>query len=146
MIIDINTTEPKPLIYDYTISANDKELTSIEARFIIILEGFALTIQGQFIEHDRIKVEIPPLTELIKDTPKNKEKIQYRFEMIFNDHEILTVDTGTILIESKPVIKTSKPKTFEAKKIIPIRTKKLEVKKSKFAKSFEVFVKEREKE
>ena len=142
MIIDINTTEAKPLIYDYEISANDKEVTSIEARLIIIFEGFALTIQGQFID-DMIKVEIPPLAYIVKDVPRNKSKVQYRMEMIFNDHEILTVDSGWILIESKPEVKLSKPQTFESKTIIPIKTKKIEVKKSKFAKAFTVFVKEK---
>ena len=127
MIIDINTTQEKPLIYEYTISSGDRDVLSIEARFIVILEGYALTIQGQFID-DKIKFIIPPLAQIIKDVPRNKSKLEYRMEMIFNDHEITIPDTGTILIENKPVIKLSKPQTFESKKLIPIPTKKIEVK------------------
>lgn len=145
MLIDLNTAREKTLIYDYTISSGDREVLSIETRFIIILDGYALTIQGEFID-DRIKVIIPPLNDIVKDVPKNKSKVQYRFEMIINNHEITIPDTGMILIESKPAIKTSKPKTFEEKNIIPIKIKeKIEFKpKSKFIKSFECYVKQGE--
>ena len=143
MIIDLNTAQEKILIYDYEISSGDKEVLSIEAKFILTLEGYALTIQGEFID-DKIKVIIPSLNEIIKDIPKNKSKVQYRFEMIVNGHEIIRADEGTILVDNKPVIKTSKPKTFESKKIIPIKTKKVEVKKTKFAKNFEIYVDRRE--
>ena len=142
MLIDLNTAQEKTLIYDYTISS-DKEVLSIEARFIIIFPGYALTIQGEFID-DKIKVIIPSLSDIVRDVPKNNAKVQYRFEMIFNNHEITIPDTGMILIESRPAIKLSKPKTFEEKKIIPIKIKeKIEFKpKSQFAKSFECYVKQ----
>lgn len=145
MIIDLNTDNEKTLIYDYDISSGDKEVLSIEARFIVIFPGYALTIQGEFID-DKIKVIIPPLTDIVKETPRNKSKLEYRFEMIINNTEIIRPDNGTILIESKPAIKLSKPKTFEEKKIIPIKIKDtIEFKpKSKFAKSFECYVKQGE--
>jgi len=143
MIIDLNTQQEKTLIYDYDISSGDKEVISIEARLILILDGYALTIQGQFID-DKIKITIPALNDILKETPKNKSKVQYRFEMVINNHEKSIVDSGVMLIESIPIIKTSKPNTFEEKKIIPIKTNKIEVKpKSKFAKNFEIYVKEK---
>ena len=144
-MIDWNISRPKTLTYDYIIDSGGREVNSIEARFIMVHDGYALIIQGQLID-DKIKIVLPPLSDIISMVPKNKSKLDYRLEIIINDNEIIRPDEGIILVESMPVIKTSKPKTIKENKTIKIKDEIKIKPKSKFSKSFECFVKETSKE
>jgi len=139
MLIDWNIAEEKTLRYDYSIDAGRREINSIEARFIMVHEGYALIFQGQIIDEE-IMIELPPLTKVLNMVPKNKSKLKYRLELIFNNNEITIPDTGMIIIESKPVIRTSKPRAIKENKTIKIE-EEIKIKpKTAFQQGFECFV------
>jgi len=144
-ILDLNVNEQKELAYEYNIDAGDREIISLESRFIIIpTDLHAIIIQGQIdVEHKEIKFTIPALNDVLRTPPPDGKRIAYKFEMIINSKETLCPDTGYLQITNKIKVQTSEAKILE-KTTIPIKLEKIEVKpKSKFVENFEIFVKEK---
>ncbi len=144
-MIKIDTRSNETLIFDVGLTGIRQPDQVVYRLILMITDDLSLCFKGMY-DNGELAFNIPAL----KDFMPVLDEVPFFIEMVVDDYysiiyesemELLTIPEVKIekLTHIKPEVKEDKQKLIKIEK-------KIEVKKSKFRKGFEVYIKEREKE